>query len=159
MLVATIAAPMLSAHPEHPDTPKNATSHTAADAFGQPGKARDVSRTVTVTLRDAMRFEPAALRFTRGQTVRFHVINPGELPHEFVLGTREEITEHAKEMRAMPNMTHTDPNAVRVEPGQSADLIWRFSVAGQFLYSCLLPGHWEAGMQGTVTVVPAPGKR
>jgi uncharacterized cupredoxin-like copper-binding protein len=158
MLIAASATPPASAHPEPRDASRKAASHTAEDSFGQPGKARDVTRTITITLRDAMRFEPATLQFSRGQTVRFHVINPGKLPHEFVLGTRTEIAEHAKEMQQMPNMAHTDPNAVRVAPGQSADLVWRFSVEGQFLYACLLPGHWEAGMQGTVTVVPAAKK-
>jgi len=31
-------------------------------------------------------------------------------------------------------------------------MLWRFSQAGTFEFACLIPGHREAGMHGTVTV-------
>jgi uncharacterized cupredoxin-like copper-binding protein len=31
-------------------------------------------------------------------------------------------------------------------------MVWRFSKAGTFEFACLIPGHREAGMTGTVTV-------
>ncbi len=135
------------------------SAHTnGGTPFGRPGIAKNASRTVTITLTDAMRFEPASLTVERGKTLRFHIVNTGKLPHEFVLGTRDEIAEHAKQMQRMPTMVHNDANAVRVESGKSADLIWQFSVPGTFLYACLVPGHWEAGMQGTVTVAGSAKK-
>jgi uncharacterized cupredoxin-like copper-binding protein len=57
-------------------------------------------------------------------------------------------------MRQMPGMVHTDASSVRVAPGASAEIVWTFSKSGQFFYACLIPGHWEAGMQGTITVSP-----
>jgi uncharacterized cupredoxin-like copper-binding protein len=31
---------------------------------------------------------------------------------------------------------------------------WQFTRAGEFFYACLIPGHFEAGMVGKVTVTP-----
>lgn len=130
-------------------------AHSAAPqagSFGQPGTAKNVTRTVAIHMTDTMRFTPGALTFKRGETVRLHIVNDGKLPHEFILGTRQEIAEHTDMMRRMPGMVHADANAVSVAPGKSADSVWKFSVAGTFLYACLVPGHHEAGMQGIVTV-------
>jgi len=74
------------------------------------------------------------------------------------LGSKEEIDEHAAMMRAMPDMVHTDASSARVGPGKTADIIWQFGEPGKFLYACLIAGHREAGMQGTVTVT-APVKK
>ena len=55
-------------------------------------------------------------------------------------------------MAAMPDMKHHDPNAVTVAPGGSATLVWRFTHAGEYEFACLVPGHYELGMHGTVAV-------
>ena len=49
-------------------------------------------------------------------------------------------------------MEHDDPNAKRVEPTKTSEILWRFDKAGTFDFSCLIPGHREAGMTGTVIV-------
>jgi uncharacterized cupredoxin-like copper-binding protein len=125
-------------------------------SFGQPGVTRDVTQAVSIHMSDAMRFTPDSLAFRQRETVRLHIINDGRLPHEFVLGTQREIDEHAQMMLRMPTMVHTDASSVRVAPGKSADIVWKFSQPGKFLYACLVPGHKEAGMHGIVTVA---GKR
>lgn len=124
----------------------------AKTAFGEPGDAGKVQRTITVTMSDAMRFAPAQFAVAAGQTVRLHVVNDGKLPHEFILGTRAAIDAHAAMMKMHPGMTHADASSVTVQAGKSADLVWKFSVPGQFLYACLVPGHFEAGMHGQVRV-------
>jgi uncharacterized cupredoxin-like copper-binding protein len=122
------------------------------EAFGEPGAVKDISRTTAIHMFDAMRFNPAALTFVQGETVRLHIVNDGKLPHEFVLGTRREIDEHEDMMRKMPGMVHADASSASVAPGKSVDLVWKFSERGTFLYACLVPGHLEAGMEGVVTV-------
>lgn len=121
-------------------------------SFGELGAAKDITRIVVIHMFDAMRFSPAALTFAQGETVRLHIVNEGKLPHEFVLGTRQEIDEHEDMMRKMPGMVHADASSVNVASGMSADVVWKFSQPGNFLYACLVPGHHEAGMQGVVTV-------
>jgi uncharacterized cupredoxin-like copper-binding protein len=49
-------------------------------------------------------------------------------------------------------MEHAEPNGRHVEPGQTADLVWRFTNPGTFEYACLIPGHYESGMKGVIVV-------
>jgi uncharacterized cupredoxin-like copper-binding protein len=49
-------------------------------------------------------------------------------------------------------MAHHDPNAITLTPCESSELLWKFTKAGTFEYGCLIPGHREAGMHGTVVV-------
>jgi uncharacterized cupredoxin-like copper-binding protein len=101
---------------------------------------------------DAMRFEPALIRVKAGETVRLAAVNRGTQAHELVLGTMEELREHAELMRRFPNMEHDDPNMVRVAPGGRGEIVWQFTKPGEFSYACLMPGHFEAGMVGRVVV-------
>jgi len=57
-------------------------------------------------------------------------------------------------MEKFPEMEHDDPNAVSVEPGKSAELVWKFTKAGTWDigFACLLPGHFSNGMKGKVAV-------
>ena len=123
----------------------------AAD-LGQPGNPHDVTRTVEVEMNDAMRFKPDRISVKRGETIRFIVRNTGNLRHEMVLGTIDEMREHAELMRKKPEMEHTDPNQVSVEPGKTGELIWRFTRDGTFDFACLETGHFEAGMVGKILV-------
>ena len=55
-------------------------------------------------------------------------------------------------MKKFPNMEHDDPNATRVAPFASGEILWKFTKPGEFEYACLIPGHLEAGMHGKVVV-------
>jgi uncharacterized cupredoxin-like copper-binding protein len=57
-------------------------------------------------------------------------------------------------MKLMPNMQHSEPHMAHVAPGANGEIGWQFTKAGEFQFACLLPGHFEAGMVGTVRVVP-----
>jgi uncharacterized cupredoxin-like copper-binding protein len=72
--------------------------------------------------------------------------------HEFVLATVTENRNHAEHMKKFPDMKHDDPNAKRVLPLQTGELLWKFTKPGQFEFGCLIPGHYEAGMHGTINV-------
>jgi len=54
----------------------------------------------------------------------------------------------------MPMMNHDDPNSVLVEPGNTAELTWTFSKATSLEFACNIPGHYQAGMVGKLTVKP-----
>lgn len=50
-------------------------------------------------------------------------------------------------------MTMTgEPNAVVLDPGETKEVTWKFTVAGTFLIGCHQPGHYDAGMVGSITV-------
>jgi uncharacterized cupredoxin-like copper-binding protein len=121
-------------------------------AFGIAGDAKAVNKTITFSMTDAMRFEPDRITVKQGETIRFVLINHGKQMHEFVLGTKEELDEHAALMQKFPNMEHDEPHMAHVQPGMTGTVIWTFNRAGKFDFACLIAGHYEAGMVGKVTV-------
>ncbi len=124
-------------------------------AYGEPGDPKKPARVVQVTMREAdgkMLFVPDRIAIRRGEQIRFVLRNNGELDHEIVLATLQENLEHAKEMAKNPDMEHDDPNAKRLAPKKTGEIVWKFTRAGEFDFSCLIPGHREAGMFGTIIV-------
>lgn len=127
----------------------------AQAAYGEPGKASAPSRDVVVAMKEVdgtMSFTPERIEVRQGEQIRFILQNDGELDHEFFLGSKQEMTDHAEMMRAMPDMKHADANSVSVAPKSKGSLIWRFTKTGEFSFSCLIAGHLEAGMKGIISV-------
>jgi uncharacterized cupredoxin-like copper-binding protein len=122
---------------------------------GEPGDPKRPARVVVVSMREAdgkMLFVPDRLEIRRGDQVRFVLTNDGLLDHEFILATTEENIRHAQEMQRHPEMAHDEPNGKRLPPRKRDEILWRFPRAGTFEYGCLIPGHREAGMTGTIVV-------
>ena len=69
-----------------------------------------------------------------------------------MLATKEENVTHGKLMERFPEMEHDDPNGKRLAPQTSSDIIWKFTKKGTFEFACLIPGHYQAGMHGFITV-------
>lgn len=118
---------------------------------GEPGDPAKPSRTIEVLLNE-MDFTPARIEVSRGEQIRFVIRNVGTEDHEFLLATTAENLKHAALMKQHPHMQHDDPNGVRLAPNKSAEIVWKFTRAGTFEYSCLIPNHREQGMTGHVTV-------
>ncbi|WP_025111074.1 plastocyanin/azurin family copper-binding protein [Pseudomonas sp. H1h] len=146
--------------------------------FGQPAPAARATRSIEVVLND-MSFDPKAIQVKAGETVRFVLVNKGQLLHEFNLGDAAMHAQHQQEMLQMQQsgmltptamkemshdmtgmdhsamghgMKHDDPNSVLVEPGKTAELTWTFSKATSLEFACNIPGHYQAGMVGKLTV-------
>lgn len=130
----------------------HAGGHHDSDSIGEPGKVADVKRTINVDMTDAMRFMPSSISVKQGETVKLVVKNSGKVKHEMVLGSEKELKEHSEAMKKFPEMEHADPNMVTVQPGQTGEIIWKFSKAGVINFACLQPGHYDAGMKGAVKV-------
>lgn len=153
-LLLVTAAPV-AAHESRPHSGHHAGHQSGhVSAVGEPGKPAAVTRDVTVLMGEKMRFIPADIMVSRGETIRFVVKNADFEPHEFMLGEMAALQEHAVHMRQNPNMKHDEPNAITVLPGQSGELIWHFTHAGTVDFACLIPGHFEAGMKGDIRVSP-----
>ena len=99
-----------------------------------------------------MLFVPDRVEVRKGEQIRFVLTNEGMVNHEFVLGTQKEIEEHAKMMKKHPHMEHQDAHSRALGMYGSDELIWRFTKAGRFVFACLIPGHLERGMSGTIIV-------
>jgi len=147
--------------------------------FGQPAPAAKATRSVELVMGD-MSFTPKAIDIKAGETVRFVLVNKGQLLHEFNLGDAAMHARHQQEMLQMQQggmltptgmkamdhgsmagmdhgkmdhgMKHDDPNSVLVEPGKTAELTWTFSEATGLEFACNIPGHYQAGMVGKLTV-------
>ncbi|AOS79279.1 MULTISPECIES: cupredoxin domain-containing protein [Hydrogenophaga] len=121
--------------------------------WGIAGNPKAVTRTIEIGMTDAMRFTPDKLEVRQGETIRFVHTNSGKVMHEFVLGTKKELDEHAALMKKFPGMEHEEPYMSHVAPGKRGEIVWQFNRAGEFDFACLLPGHYEAGMVGKIKVV------
>lgn len=122
-------------------------------AWGIAGDAKAVTRTVTFTMTDNMRFSPDKLEVKQGETIKFVIKNGGKVMHEMVLGTKKDLDEHAALMVKFPGMEHEEPYMAHVGPGKTGEIVWTFNKPGTFDYACLIAGHYQAGMVGKVTVV------
>ncbi len=143
--------------------------------FGQPAAAAKATRNIEVVMGD-MSFTPKVIEIKAGETVRFVLVNKGQLLHEFNLGDAAMHAKHQQEMLQMQqsgmltptgmkamdhgsmagmdhgSMKHDDPNSVLVEPGKTAELTWTFTKATSLEFACNIPGHYQAGMVGKLTV-------
>ena len=133
-----------------------AVAHTGRHfSAGEPGNQAKPSRTIKVSMEEQgkkMFYEPSRIIVHKGEQIRFVLYNDGIEDHEFVLATVKENLEHANEMKKNPHMVHNEPNAITLAPFTSGELIWKFTKSGLFEYGCLIPGHREAGMHGTIVV-------
>ncbi len=149
----------------HGDDSTTQTSQPASGASapaGEPGTL-EAPRDITVTMTDNLRFDPGTVVVGEGETIRFLLDNPTAAPHDFLIGDLEEQVHHHEEMAAGGG--HDDdvevedvgglPPAVTLQPGESMEVIATFDEAGDLMIGCHVPGHWEAGMRGDITVMPA----
>jgi uncharacterized cupredoxin-like copper-binding protein len=118
---------------------------------GEPGNARKPSRTIDIEMSE-MEYTPSRIEVKRGEQVRFRIRNVGKEDHEFLLATTEENLKHAEAMKKHPHKEHDEPNAVRLSPNKSAEILWKFTKSGTFEYSCLIPDHRDYGMIGRIVV-------
>lgn len=137
---------------------KHSGGHGEMMAIGKPGEKGEVKRTVKISMAEkddgSMVFEPAVLKVKAGETIRLKFTNKGETDHEFVMDTNEAVMKHKAQMEKFPEMEHADPNSLRLAPGKSGEIVWTFANSGDFTFACLIPGHYDAGMKGGITVAP-----
>jgi uncharacterized cupredoxin-like copper-binding protein len=138
---------------------------------GEPGIPKNVKRTIAIEMYDNY-FKPRSITVAPGETIRFTIVNKGGLLHEFNIGTPAMHDKHQKEMQTkldhgmitpteingsmmnmdMPGMGmhQTYANAVLIEPGKSAQILWEFGPDATLEFACDVPGHYEAGMVGKI---------
>ena len=154
LIAATFAGTVL-AHAVAPHA-SGPNLHPVTTAFGRTGDPKKVARTIVLDMTDDMRFTPRHIDVKHGETLRFQVVNRGEVIHEFVIGTERELIEHAELMKRFPKMEHDEPFMAHVPPGGRGEIVWQFTQPGSFRFACLMPGHaWNDlrdGMVGTIVV-------
>ena len=157
LIVATAASLLTStgrvlAHGDEKHPAKAGPVKKEQKEWGIAGDAKQAKRSIDVGMSDTMRFTPDRIAVKVGETVRFVARNDGKQLHEFVIGTKAENEKHAALMLKFPNMEHDEPYMAHVPPGKTGQIVWTFNRAGQFEFACLIAGHYQAGMVGTITV-------
>ena len=152
--IGLLAQPLAQAHAPSAHSNHQAPSSAPAEQkdWGIAGDAKKVTRTIEISMTDDMRFAPNQIQVKRGETVRLVTVNAGKVLHEIVIGTPQELKAHAEMMKKHPGMEHDEPYMAHVDPGQKGAIVWTFNRAGSFGFACLIPGHFEAGMIGRITV-------
>ncbi|MBA3591221.1 cupredoxin family protein [Methylibium sp.] len=150
-VAAAVATPAF-AHSEDAHGKKAGPVVKEQKDWGIAGEAKDAKRTVEVRMLDTMRFTPEKLEVKQGETIRFVVKNAGAVMHEFVIGTKKENDAHAEMMMKHPGMEHDEPYMAHVAPGKTGEIVWTFNRPGDFDFACLIAGHYQAGMVGSILV-------
>jgi len=157
-LIAAAAASLLAstgrvlAHGDEKHPAKAGPGKKEQKDWGIAGDAGQAKRRIDIGMSDTMRFTPDRIAVKLGETVRFVHRNNGKLMHEFVIGTQAENEKHAALMLKFPNMEHDEPYMAHVPPGKTGQIVWTFNRPGQFEFACLIAGHYQAGMVGTIMV-------
>ena len=111
-----------------------------------------------------MEFNPKVITVKAGETIRFTIVNKGELLHELSIGTPEMQQAHQVEMQKMMDdgkleadrmvgdVAHGHGNNAMVEPGKTKEIIWKFAKESRLEFGCNIPGHNESGMKGKFVI-------
>lgn len=153
-LTATMAA----------QTAKPAPAKKTAPAKTAPAGA---VRTVEIVGTDDMKFSVTTIAAKRGEQLRVRLTSKGTMPkiamaHNFVLlklGTSQlKFAEAAAQARATDFIPPAMKNQVIAAtalagPGETVEVTFKVpTAAGSYPYLCTFPGHFAAGMRGTLVV-------
>ena len=135
-------APVVHADGDHADDDHGATEERAV--------------AVTMTEFDFSFDEDSTLTVQTGETVQFVVTNAGVVEHEFRLTTAAEAQEHLEAGHEDhdddgTDMGDADEILLLVAAGGTGTIDVTFQEGGEYdIVACLIPGHYEAGMEASV---------
>ena len=142
--------------------------------IGSLGKPEEVNRVIKVIMHDNY-YEPSSFNIKSGETIKFEVVNAGELVHEFNIANAMMHKKHQPEMEKMveneilladsidkekmtkmakmdKSMGHSHSNSVLLEPNERGDIVWKFENAMNIEIACNVPGHYQVGMIANVDI-------
>jgi uncharacterized cupredoxin-like copper-binding protein len=99
-------------------------------------------RVVQVVATPQLRFLPAVVTVQAGETITFEVTTMGPVVHEFMVGPAADV---AADKAGTPEIADLGMM-------QTRSLTYTFTGTGPFAFACHVPGHFEAGMSGTIVV-------
>ena len=142
--------------------------------IGSLGKVEEINRTIRVVMYDNY-YEPSNFSIKSGETIKFEVINAGDLVHEFNIANAMMHKKHQPEMEKMVEneilladsidkdkmkkmakmdkaMGHSHSNSVLLEPKEKGNIVWKFENAMNIEIACNVPGHYQVGMIAKVDI-------
>jgi azurin len=157
LFIALVPGPQATA----PKTP--ATKTPAAAKPASPAGAR----TVELTGGDDMKFNLTKIEAKPGETIRVVLKSTGTIPkiamaHNFVLLTLAADPAEFNKASMMASTTDYVPQNLKSQvvastklagPGETVEVTFKVPAkAGSYPYMCTFPGHYAAGMKGTLVV-------
>jgi uncharacterized cupredoxin-like copper-binding protein len=142
---------------ETPASPALQLADVATGAWLADGPAQvaaadwDTMETLTIDLAE-MSFTPKDTVLTVGQPYVIEVVNKGTEKHEFTAEDFFKTIAFRKAEDASGEFKGPAPLEVEVFAGESIELFLIPTEAGVFDLKCLIEGHFEQGMFGTITV-------
>jgi len=138
-----------------------------AQAPAKSAPAKGAARTVEITGGDDMKFSVNEITAKPGETIRIQLKNVGTLPkmamahNVVVLKPTTKLTEF-NAAAAQARDTNFVPPAMKTEvvaatalagPGETVETTFKVpAAAGSYPFMCTFPGHFTAGMKGTLVV-------
>jgi uncharacterized cupredoxin-like copper-binding protein len=114
---------------------------------GSPGFVAGTTsapRVVHIIASQALRFYRDVVTVKAGETISFEVTTMGMRSHEFMVGPAADV---AADMAGTPEIAD-------ITMMQTKSLTYTFNGSGPFAFACHAPGHYEAGMRGTIVIQP-----
>ena len=146
----------------HSDTKPASTDHHGFE-FGQAGDTHHADRMIEIIMTDN-KYDLESLKIKSGETIHFKIKNEGAQIHEFTIATNDMHVEHQEEMLkhiSSGHMSMTDKghggghdhdNSLLLNPGETGELTWTFAAADNLEFACNVPGHYQSGMVGKISV-------
>ena len=142
--------------------------------IGSLGKVEEINRTIKVVMYDNY-YEPNSFNIKSGETIKFEVVNAGELVHEFNIANAMMHKKHQPEMEKMVEneilladsidkdkmkkmskidkaMGHSHSNSVLLEPKEKGDIVRKFENAMNIEIACNVPRNYQVGMIAKVDI-------
>ena len=101
-------------------------------------------RVVRIVATAGLRFVPEAVTVRQGETITFEVTSMGPPTHEFMVGPAADVAADRP----------GTPEIADIGMMETGSITYTFDGPGPYAFACHAPGHYEAGMAGTITVVP-----
>lgn len=122
-------------------TPVSTPTATASGSPAQAGCSADAT-VVKIEETAALKMNPATASVTAGEKVCFEVTNTAGFAHDFYVGPTADV--EARNYAALVGIPEFTSGTQQVA--------WTVPASGSFEYACLVAGHLEAGMKGTITI-------
>ena len=103
-------------------------------------------RLVEVDMSDELKFDPAEISVAKGETVTFLLSNLGTTVHEFAVGPADKVYADEVDGTIVKEADEIGGHHVKT-------VTYTFNGPGPYGFACHEPGHFEAGMKGTIAFI------
>ncbi len=155
-LMSGVAAPSTQEKP--------AAKPAAKPSAAKPAAAAGAARTIEITAGDDMKYNTTTIAAKPGETLKIKLVSKGTLPkiamaHNVVVlktGAKQvDFVNAAATARATdfipPDMKDQVLAASALAgPGETVETTVKIPAAGTYPFVCTFPGHFAAGMKGTI---------